>query len=80
MKSQFEWAMHEPVTLQMGVPAATIDLVRHGRPLVGVPDEEAALINLARESVGAKKVTPATYAKALALFGEEMLLYYGMLI
>jgi 4-carboxymuconolactone decarboxylase len=80
MKSQFEWAMHEPVAREMGVPAATIDMIRHGKPLWGVPEKEAALINIAREAVRAKQVTPATYAKALELFGEEDLLHYSMLI
>ena len=80
MHSQFEWAMHEPVALEMGVPAATIDMIRHGRPLADVPEREAALIHLAREAVGAKQVTPATYATALALFGEEDLLHYSVLI
>lgn len=80
MKSQFEWAMHEPVALDLGVPAATIDMIRHGRPLSNVPDDEAVLITLAREAVGAKAVNPETYKKALALFGEETLLHYSMLI
>jgi 4-carboxymuconolactone decarboxylase len=80
MKSQFEWAMHEPVARELGVPTATIDMIRHGKPLAGVPEKEAALINIAREAVGAKQVTPATYAKALALFGEEDLLHYSLLI
>ncbi len=80
MKSQFVWAMHEPVALELGVPAATIDMIRHGKPLSGVPEEEAALINIAREAVGARKVSSATYAKALALFGEETLLHYSTLI
>ena len=80
MQSQFEWAMHEPVALELGVPAATIDMIRHGRPLADVPEREAALIHLAREAVGAKQVTPATYARALALFGEEELLHYSVLI
>ena len=30
--------------------------------------------------LGAKKVSPTAYAKALALFGEETLLHYSMLI
>ena len=80
MHSQFEWAMHEPVALEVGVPAATIDMIRHGKPLEDVPEKEAALIHLAREAVGAKQVAPATYATALALFGEEELLHYSVLI
>ena len=80
MKSQFEWAMHEPVALEKGVSAQTVDMIRHGRPLVNVPENEAALIELAREAVGLKKVNPETYKKALALFGEETLLHYSLLI
>jgi 4-carboxymuconolactone decarboxylase len=80
MQSQFEWAMHEPLALEMGVPAATIDIIRHRRPLADVPEREATLIQLAREAVGAKQVTPAAYATALALFGEEELLHYSVLI
>ena len=80
MQSQFEWTMHEPVALEVGVSPATIDMIRHGKPLADVPEKEAALIHLAREAVGAKRVTPATYATALALFGEEELLHYSVLI
>ena len=80
MHSQFEWAMHEPVALEVGVSAATIDTIRHRRPLDDVPDKEAALIQLARESVGEKQVSSATYATALTLFGEEELLHYSLLI
>jgi 4-carboxymuconolactone decarboxylase len=80
MQSQFEWAMHEPVALEVGVAAATIDMIRHGKPLADVPEKEAALIHLAREAVAAKQVTPATYATALTLFGEEELLHYSVLI
>ena len=72
--------MHEPVALEVGVPAATIDIIRHGRPLEDVTEKEAALIHLTREAVGAKQVTSATYATALALFGEEQLLHYSVLI
>jgi 4-carboxymuconolactone decarboxylase len=81
MKSQFEWAMHEEVALEAGVAASTIDIIRHGKPLTAdIPEKEAILIQLAREAVGGKKVAPATYAKALALFGEEDLLHYSLLI
>ena len=80
MRSQFEWAMHEPVAIEVGVPAATIDMIRHGEPLEDVPAKEAALIHLAREALARQYVAPATYATALALFGEEELLHYSALI
>ena len=80
MSSQFEWAMHEPVALEKGVAPETIDHIRHRRPLSGVPEKEAALVELAREAVGVGKVGSQTYARALALFGEQDLLHYAALI
>jgi 4-carboxymuconolactone decarboxylase len=80
MSSQFEWAMHEPVAIEKGIAPQTVDIVRHRKPLAGVPEKEAALIALVREAVGAGKVSSATYARALALFGEEGLLHYSALI
>ena len=80
MSSQFEWCMHEPVATGKGVARETVDLIRHRRPLAGVPENEACLIELAREAIGAKKVTPETYARAKKVFGEEALLGYVALI
>ena len=80
MSSQFEWAMHESVAIAKGVASQTVDIIRHRKPLAGVPENEAALIELVREAVGAGKVSPQTYARALALFGEEGLLHYSALI
>ena len=43
----------EQGTAEMGVPAATIDMIRHRRAPADVTEREAALIHLAREAVGA---------------------------
>jgi 4-carboxymuconolactone decarboxylase len=80
MSSQFEWTMHEPVALKKGVPQSTVDIIKHRKPVAGVPQKEAALIELAREAIGAKKVSPATYARALEAFGEQGLLHYVALM
>lgn len=79
--AQFEWTYHEPPALEEGVPPAVIDAVRYNRPLTGLPEEDAAVIQLGREALGKKPVTSDTYAKALKLFGEqrlvEMVALYG---
>jgi 4-carboxymuconolactone decarboxylase len=80
MSSQFEWCMHEPQALQKGVAKETVDIIRHRKPVTGVPEKEAVLIELARESIGAKKTSAKTYARAVAAFGEEQLLNYVALI
>ena len=72
--------MHEPVALEVGVTAATIDCDPPRQAACRCTRKEATLIHLAHEALGAKQVTPATYATALTLFGEEELLHYSVLI
>lgn len=71
--SQFEWAAHEPAALKEGVPAAAIDVVKHGKPVTGLEEADAVVIEFGRETLEVRKVTSKTYARALAQFGERML-------
>ncbi|MCC6474208.1 MAG: hypothetical protein IT514_10730 [Burkholderiales bacterium] len=80
MDSQIEWAMHEPVARDKGIPAGTIDAIRHRGPLAGVEPSEAAIVALAREAIGDHKVSAQTYARALDAFGEPGLLNIVALI
>jgi 4-carboxymuconolactone decarboxylase len=72
--SQFEWAAHESVAVKEGVPAATIDVVKHRKSLRGVPEADAVIIQLGREIYRNKKVSAATYARAVKQFGPERLI------
>ncbi len=72
--SRFEWAAHEPEALSVGVPQATIDAIKHRKPLDGLDAVDAIIIQLGRETFGARKVTPAIYAKALQQFGVKGLI------
>jgi 4-carboxymuconolactone decarboxylase len=74
MHSQFEWTMHEPVAAREGLDAHIIDIIKYRMPLTGVPEMESAIIALAREAIGARQVSPQTYARALKAFGEVALL------
>ncbi len=74
MDSQFEWTMHEPEALRAGVPQHVIDVVKFRRPVSGLSATETAIVELARETLGAKKLSATTYARALAVFGEMGLL------
>jgi len=69
--SQFEWRAHEPEALAEGVAPAVIDIVRHRRDLAGLDAADAIVIALGREMFGARKVSPETFAKALAQFGRR---------
>jgi 4-carboxymuconolactone decarboxylase len=73
LDSQFEWTAHEPVAQKRGVPQGTIDAIKYRRPLDGLADDDAAVIRFVRELMEDRKVTPATYAVVLEMFGDRML-------
>jgi len=74
MDSQFEWTLHEPVARKEGLSEKIIDIVKTGKPVAELPEQEGTIITLAREALGAKKVSAQTYASAMAIFGETGLL------
>ena len=71
--SRFEWAAHEAEALREGVAPELIDIVRHRRGLDGVAAADAVVIALGREMFGARHVSSATFARALAQFGRRQL-------
>jgi 4-carboxymuconolactone decarboxylase len=72
--SQFEWAAHEAEAKKEGVPPAAIEIVRHRRDIAGLDDEDAAIIALGREMLAERRVSSATFARCLALFGRQKLI------
>ena len=78
---QFEWSMHEPVALKEGVSPEILDVIRHRADTSGLPDFEASVIELARETFGpSHRVSPATYARALKHLGPHALVDLVMLM
>ena len=74
MDQPFEWNMHEPVARKNGLEPAIIDVVRNRKPLTGVPEKEAAMIQLGREMFQKHKVSSETYARAKKAIGEKNLI------
>jgi 4-carboxymuconolactone decarboxylase len=72
-ESQFEWTAHEPLALDVGVSQATVDAIKHRKGLAGLPEQEAAVIQLGREIFADRRVTQETFARALDLFGRGTL-------
>jgi 4-carboxymuconolactone decarboxylase len=73
LNNRFEWAAHEPAARKAGISQHVIDIVKYRRPLDGVAPDEAAIIRFGRELFRDWKVTPETFATALALFGQRQL-------
>jgi 4-carboxymuconolactone decarboxylase len=73
MDGEYEWTAHEPAALKAGISPEIIDIVKYRKPLTGIGEKEAAIIELGRESVGKHKVSSETFARALKLFGDRQL-------
>jgi len=71
--SQFEWAAHEAEARREGLPDEVIEIIRHRRDAVRLDEADAVIIELGREIFTARKVSPATFARALKLFGRRKL-------
>jgi 4-carboxymuconolactone decarboxylase len=69
--SQFEWVQHEPEAVREGLSRDTIEIVRHRRSTAGLPEVEAAVIELGRELFRDRRVAPDTFARGLRLFGRK---------
>jgi len=73
LDSGFEWAAHEPAALAEGISREIIDTIRYRRDTRGLAEADAIVIELGRELSGARRVSPATYARALQQFGRRQL-------
>jgi putative methionine-R-sulfoxide reductase with GAF domain/alkylhydroperoxidase family enzyme len=71
--SRFEWAAHEPAALAEGISPNIIDMVRWCRTTARLVEPDAIVIDLAREIFAARRVSSATYARALRQFDRRKL-------
>ena len=71
MDNEYEWGAHEPAGLEVGLEQEIIDIVKHRKPITGLGEKEAAIIQLGREVLGEHKVNSDTFSRALKLFGEQ---------
>jgi 4-carboxymuconolactone decarboxylase len=76
MDQRFEWYAHEAAGLKEGLQPEIIDVVRYRKPVAGLGEKEATIIELGREALGKHSVSPTTFAEGLRLFGKKQLLDY----
>ena len=68
---QYEWIFHSPVARKAGLDPEIIRAVAEGRRPTKMSAEEALVYDFCIELHHNKGVSDATYAKALASFGEQ---------
>jgi 4-carboxymuconolactone decarboxylase len=71
--SRFEWAAHEPEGLRVGLTQEAIDVVKHRKPVDGLPEDYATIITLGREVFEDRYVKPETFAAAERIFGRQQM-------
>lgn len=80
MDCEYVWTDHEAAALKAGLSQETVDVVKYRKPLSGVGEREATIIQLGRESIGKHQVSSETAAHALNLFGNQGLVNFASLI
>lgn len=77
INNQYEYSAHEPLAVAAGLEQEIIDLVRFRQPLDSLDDfpafgdRERAIVQFTREVISEDKVSSATFATTLQLFGAE---------
>jgi 4-carboxymuconolactone decarboxylase len=69
----YEWSLHEMEAVAVGLEPSTIDVVRHRRPLNGLAEKEAVVIQVGREISATHQLGAATYARAVKALGRQNL-------
>jgi 4-carboxymuconolactone decarboxylase len=83
---KYEWNAHYPHALKAGLPAAVADAIAEGRRPDTMAADEALVHDMLSEALHNQRLSDATWARALAMFGEQQTLdlvliagYYAML-
>ena len=68
---QVEWAIHAPIALREGIPAAVVDAVAEGRRPSDMSEAEAAVYDFCADLEQHRSVGDATWQRAIARLGEQ---------
>ena len=68
---QYEWSLHRPIALQVGLDGTVVDAIAEGRRPRAMSEEQEILYDFAMELVEQGTVSDAVYDRAVARFGER---------
>jgi 4-carboxymuconolactone decarboxylase len=67
----YEWCVHYPIALKAGIRKDIADAIADARRPEGMSDDEATVYDFSLELHRNKRVSDATYARAVKRFGEQ---------
>lgn len=68
---QVEWAIHAPIALQQGLKLEAVEAIRTNRPPQDVSADEQIVYAFCSELLETQNVQDATWASAIAAFGDH---------
>jgi 4-carboxymuconolactone decarboxylase len=70
LDDEYQWTLNETDAANDGLDSGVIDVVRYRRPASDLETRDRILIEFGRELLSANRVSAATYAAAIGVFGE----------
>jgi 4-carboxymuconolactone decarboxylase len=80
LRAGFEWHAHAPLAVAAGVPPAAIEAIRNGTAAHFTARDQALVYRLVTELIETKRLGDATFAEAIAAFGERGVVELGTII
>jgi len=81
IRANYEWHAHAPLAVEAGVPAAAMEAIRVGNaPQFAARDDQALVYKLVSELIDTKRLSDASFAEAIAAFGEQGVVELGTII
>jgi 4-carboxymuconolactone decarboxylase len=69
---QYEWSAHEVGAQRAGVSQEVIDVIKYDRPVDGLPEKEATVIEFGRALLrGDHQISPELFARMVSFFGRQ---------
>ena len=66
----YEWSVHQPIAIKAGVNQDIVKAVAEGRRPAGMSADQELVYDFCNEALRNQSVSDATYARAIARFGE----------
>jgi 4-carboxymuconolactone decarboxylase len=80
IRANYEWHAHAPLAIEGGVPAAAIEAIRTGAVPHFEAKDQALVYRLVTELIDTKRLSDASFAEAVAAFGEKGVVELGTMI
>jgi 4-carboxymuconolactone decarboxylase len=80
LRADYEWHAHAPLAIAAGVPAAAVEAIRTGAAPQFAANDQALACRLVTELIDTKRLSDASFAEAIAAFGERGVVELGTII